>query len=122
MLAAVVLLGREPVVQGQAGAVHPGLAAVEAVVLHMGSGIDGLALIDREHRTICLYQYQPRRPEHERFVLVAARSFRYDCQLEDFNTAEPRPAAVRELLERARGPIQGEAKPEALKEPKGGAD
>lgn len=74
---------------------------IEALAVQLRPGIDGIALIDKELYTICIYQYQGHRPIHERFVLLSARSFRYDRQLEDYNTAEPRPDQVRQILEQA---------------------
>ena len=73
---------------------------VTVIPIRLSSTGDGIALIDRTHGTICLYQYQPRNDAHERFVLLAVRSFRYDIQLENYNTADPNPAAIREMLER----------------------
>ncbi|MCF7959059.1 MAG: hypothetical protein K9M57_11485, partial [Phycisphaerae bacterium] len=40
----------------------------------------------------------PHLPAHQHFSLLAARSFKYDVLLEDYNTGEPRPATVKELL------------------------
>ena len=78
------------------------LAAVEAVPILLRPGVEGLALIDKKNYTICIYQYQMHQSANERLVLLAPRSFRYDVQLEDYNTAEPRPAAIKELVLRAR--------------------
>jgi hypothetical protein len=78
------------------------LAEVEAVPILLRPGVEGLALIDKKNYTICIYQYQTHQSANERLVLLAARSFRYDVQLEDYNTAEPRPAAIKELVLRAR--------------------
>ena len=73
-------------------------ATVDAMPIQLRPGIEGIALIDKDNYTICIYQYQSHRPDHERLVLLAARSFRYDIQLEDYNTAEPRPAAIKDLI------------------------
>lgn len=102
-IAVVILLTRGPHATAQTAAptASEELAEVIPVPLDFGSGV-GLALIDRRHHTICIYQYFPRRDAHERLALVAARSFRYDTQLEQFNTAEPLPHEVRDLLNRAR--------------------
>jgi|GEM_PF-1260906 len=79
---------------------HP--AKIMALPIEIRPGYEGIAIIDLNHCTICIYQYQVGRPIHERFVLLAARSFRYDCQLEEFNTGRPLPGAVKDLLQRAR--------------------
>ena len=78
-----------------------GLAQVIPVPLEFGAGSIGLALIDRNYHTICIYQYHPRRDPHKRLSLVAARSFRYDIRLEQFNTDQPLPHEVKELLLRS---------------------
>ena len=75
-----------------------GPAAIVAVPVQLRAGYEALAIIDKENYTICLYQYQVTRPVHERLVLLAARSFRYDRQLQDYNTADPRPTEVKDLL------------------------
>ena len=105
----------------------PGLAEVLAVPLDLGAGGVGLALIDRYHHTICIYDYNPRRDPHKRLALLAARSFRYDTRLEQFNTDEPLPHEVRDLLNRAEqfgGPApsrqpQLQAAPEHVPAPEG---
>jgi len=102
---AVVMVGRQPAaVARQAGSVSTDgqPADVVAMPIQIQPGVDGIALIDKKNHTMCIYQYQTHRHAHERLVLLAARSFRYDCLLEDYNTAEPRPAAVQQLLEQDR--------------------
>ena len=94
--------GRTPVppVRPPAGFAEP--ANVELIPVQLSPNNQGFVILDKQNHTMCLYQYQATRPAHERLVLLAARSFRYDTQLEDYNTAEPRPEAVRRLLEQAR--------------------
>ena len=70
-----------------------------AMPVQLRGGVDGIAIIDRSNYTICIYQYQGHRPVYERFVLLSARSFRYDRLLQDYNTAEPRPEAVKQMIE-----------------------
>jgi len=76
-------------------------SAVIALALQLRPGYDGIALIDRQNGTICIYQYAGT-SAGGKLTLLATRNYRYDCQLEDYNTAEPGPAAVKELVERAR--------------------
>ena len=78
------------------------LATVEAIPIQLRPGIEGIALIDKENYTICIYQYQTHRPNHESLVLLAARSFRYDVLLEDYNTAEPKPGELKERILKAK--------------------
>ena len=78
------------------------IAAVEAIAIQLRPGIEGIALIDKENQTICIYQYQTHRPNQESLVLLAARSFRYDVLLEDYNTADPKPGELKERILKAR--------------------
>ena len=75
------------------------IAVVDAFAVQIRPGVEGIAIVDKKHHTVCLYQYQAHRPAHEGLVLLSARSFRYDVQLEDYNTAEPHPAEVKQLLQ-----------------------
>jgi len=99
---AIILFSRQltavserPAIDGPDGEI----AVVEAFAVQIRPGVEGIALVDKKHHTICLYQYQAHRPAHEGLVLLSARSFRYDVQLEDYNTAEPHPAEVKRLLQ-----------------------
>jgi hypothetical protein len=99
-IAATFLLSRH------SGAIDDGGQNVEnrqsdiiAIPLQLRGGIDGIAIIDKSNYTICIYQYQGHRPDDERFVLLSARSFRYDRLLQDYNTAEPRPDTVKQIIE-----------------------
>jgi hypothetical protein len=57
----------------------------------------GCYLLDVDSQTLCVYQYFP----DKTIRLVAARNFRYDRQLKQFNT-DPSPQAIRELLEKGQ--------------------
>ena len=104
---AVVFLSRQDPARALAGvssdAVNsPPSATVTAFPFQLGTGIEGIALIDPENQTICIYQYELRKAAHERFSLVAARSFSNDCLLTDYNNAEPNPETVKKWVLRAR--------------------
>lgn len=58
----------------------------------------GLYLVDLENDTICMYQYLP---GTRRLRLMAARTFIYDCQLDEYNT-EPLPREIKSLVEQHR--------------------
>ena len=58
----------------------------------------GVYLVDLKHGTICLYQYLP---GSRRLRLMAARTFMFDCQLEEYNT-EPEPREIKKLVEAHR--------------------
>jgi hypothetical protein len=60
----------------------------------------GLAMIDTLRETLWIYEINNRGPAHSRLRLLAARSWKYDRLLEEYNTAEPRPKQVKLLLEK----------------------
>ena len=70
---------------------------VMAVPAQVASDTYGLYLIDLQNQTILLYSYGG--PWSKGLRLLSARSFRYDRQLVDFNSGEPSPQDVRQLLE-----------------------
>ena len=59
----------------------------------------GLAMVDRVGQTLWVYELDNRGPAHNRLRLLAARSWRYDKLLQQYNTAEPKPEQVKILLE-----------------------
>lgn len=59
----------------------------------------GLYLVDRKNRTICIYQWLP---ATRKLRLMAARTFSYDVQLDDYNAGRPTPSEVKRLVEENR--------------------
>ena len=59
----------------------------------------GLYLVDRKNRTICIYQWLP---ATRKLRLMAARTFSYDVQLDDYNADRPTPSEVKRLVEENR--------------------
>lgn len=57
----------------------------------------GAYLLDIDAQTLLVYTYTT---DPRQLQLVAARSYRYDRRLQNFNTASPSPEEVRELLDR----------------------
>jgi len=105
--AAVILLTQQSPAWAQPLLVDSGTQTPADIIVtsfQITPGHDGLALIDRQNRTICIYQYRTSQAAHERFALVAARSFRYDSMLEDYNNADPTPQKVRQWLLRSQPP------------------
>jgi hypothetical protein len=62
----------------------------------LSSNTWGCYLMDTDHQTLCVYQYTP---AEQTLRLVAARSFRYDRMMGNYNTAPP-PLDIRDLSER----------------------
>lgn len=58
----------------------------------------GLAMVDTVGQTLWIYELNIQGPAHNRLRLLAARSWQYDRQLKQYNTAEPKPEQVRTLL------------------------
>ena len=59
----------------------------------------GLAMVDTKGQTLWIYELSRRGATYDRLRLVAARSWRYDRLLQQYNTAEPKPDQVRALLQ-----------------------
>jgi hypothetical protein len=60
----------------------------------------GIAMVDTSRQSLWIYELNRRAAAHNRLRLLAARSWKYDKLLEDYNTAEPKPKQIKELLER----------------------
>ena len=58
----------------------------------------GLAMVDTVGQTLWIYEINSRGPAHNRLRLLAARSWRYDRLLQQYNTAEPKPEQIKMLL------------------------
>ena len=57
----------------------------------------GLYLVDHKNKTIAVYKYNDR-AKPDRLELRAVRSFKYDVQLDAYNTSKPSPAEVHDLV------------------------
>ena len=79
----------QPPIAGGAGVfVMPGQTA---------SNVWGAYLLDVDAQTLCVYQYFP---GDKSLKLSAARSYKYDRKLENFNTSNPTPREVKALLDK----------------------
>jgi len=59
----------------------------------------GLAMVDMVNQTLWIYELNSIGPAHNRLRLLAARSWKYDRLLKQYNTSEPKPEQVKMLLE-----------------------
>lgn len=95
------LPGFLPAAYGQAGAgFTPPIAGGGGVFImpaQFSQSVWGVYLLDIDAQTIAAYTYQP---GPKRLDLVAARTYRFDRRLQNFNTGVPSPEEVRELVER----------------------
>lgn len=57
----------------------------------------GAYLLDVDSQTLCVYQFYP---GEKQLRLVAARDYKYDRKLKNFNSPNPSPTEVRALVER----------------------
>jgi hypothetical protein len=80
------------------------LAMVTTVPIQLGRESYGLAMVDAKRETIWIYEINTRGPAHSRLKLLAARSWHYDKLLEEYNTAEPRPQQVKNIIEQLLKP------------------
>jgi len=73
------------------------------VSVQVGRDAYGLAMVDTIGKTLWVYEISARAPKN-RLRLLAARDWQYDQLLAEYNTGEPRPRQVRELLEKLNMP------------------
>jgi hypothetical protein len=98
----VVLLGRSgapsilPAAYGQNQPPIAGGAGVFIMPAQMQDRVWGCYLLDVDSKTICAYQFYP---GEKKLRLTAARSYRYDTKLENYNT-ELSPREVKALVEK----------------------
>ncbi|HNX27264.1 MAG TPA: hypothetical protein PKK48_07640 [Phycisphaerae bacterium] len=81
----------------QTPAVGAGNNGVYIVAGQISSNTYGLYLVDYENQTICVYQYSP---GDRKLRLMSARTYRFDVNLDEFNTSDPTPREVRDLVGR----------------------
>ena len=74
-----------------APAAPPSVFAVAGQVTRDGYGI---YLVDMGNQTLCVYQYVP---SMKKLHLLAARTYAFDTQLDDYNT-EPSPREIRNMV------------------------
>ena len=80
---------------GQRGDSAAGNSTTLAVSGQISRDSYGLYLVDLKNRTITIYQYIP--SKHS-LHLLAARTFEFDVQLDEYNT-DPSPREIKRLVE-----------------------
>jgi hypothetical protein len=117
---AVVLLSRGgapsllPAAYAQNQAPIAGGAGVFIMPAQMQSTVWGCYLLDVDNKTICAYQFYP---GEKKLRLTAARSYRFDTRLENFNTDMP-PKEVKALIDRQNAAAAGNDAPPAQEKDK----
>lgn len=84
--------------EGASEVQQPGKGVV-AVAGLVAPDTPGLYLLDTERGTLCVYRYDPRA---KRLALLAARTYLYDAQLDEYNCEKPTPREVHEMIEQQR--------------------
>ena len=74
-------------------------SGILVVPVQLGRDSYGLAMVDTAGQTLWIYEINSRGPAYNRLKLLAARNWKYDKLLQQYNTAEPKPEQVRMLLE-----------------------
>lgn len=64
----------------------------------------GMYMMDIDAQTLMVYQYTP---GDNLLRLKASRSFKFDRRLQNFNTGQPTPAEVEDLIKREQQPARG---------------
>jgi hypothetical protein len=72
-----------------------GHSGIDAFPVQMGRGMYGFVLLDPARHSLAVYRVVG---SVSRLRLIAARNYRYDLQLQDFNNSAPTPAQVKKLL------------------------
>ena len=117
----VVLLGRNgapsilPAAFAQNQPPIAGGAGVFIMPAQMQQNVWGCYLLDVDNKTLCAYQFYP---GEKKLRLTAARSYRYDTKLENYNTEMP-PREVKALLDKQGvNTGNGEAAPDSKEKDK----
>jgi len=73
---------------------------IQVVGVQLGRDSYGVVMVDTAAERMWVYEVSSRATAYQRLRLLAARSWQYDKLLDDYNTAEPRPSQVKEMLEK----------------------
>jgi hypothetical protein len=74
-------------------------SAITAFPIQLGRDSYGLAMVDIENETVWIYGFNARGQAFDQLRLMAARSFKHDRKLTEWNTATPTPTQVKVMLE-----------------------
>jgi hypothetical protein len=93
--ALLVALGLSVTDAGAAQVSSAGENGVFAIAGQISRETYGLYLVDYNNKTICVYRFYP---SDRKLQLMAARTYEFDVKLDSYNTSQPLPAEVRELV------------------------
>jgi hypothetical protein len=84
---------------------------IMVVPLQISHETYGLALVDQKNQTMMIYEIAGH-SAYNRLKLIAARTFKYDRQLENYNNAEPKPDQIKNVvMQMLKGPAEVPAEP-----------
>jgi len=96
------------------------IEGIQVIPLQLGREAYGIAMVDTVGQTLWVYEINSRGPAYNRLRLFAARSWRYDKLLKEYNTADPKPERVKQILETlVQAPQQAEKNVSETGEPEG---
>ena len=95
------------IAQAQTPQVNNNAGNIVVVPVQLGRDSYGIAMVDQLEQRIWVYELSGRSGTHNRLRLLAARNFKYDRLLDDYNTGEPKPEQVKKILERLSMPGKG---------------
>lgn len=98
----------EPVISG---------SNIHVVPIQIERDYYGVAMVDTASQTLWIYGMSGRGPAYSRLKLLAARNWRYDRMLKQYNTDEPKPEQVKMLLENVEQPLKEPVIEKKPKEP-----
>jgi hypothetical protein len=103
-----------PVALGQAAQQQPapiaGGAGLFLMPAQFSENVWGCYIMDVDQQTLCAYTVSGSPPQ---LKLVAARDFRFDRRLKNYNTQHPSPQEVKELVEKELNDTRATAAPPA---------
>jgi len=70
------------------------------VPIQLGRDAYGLAMVDKNKKNIWIYETNSRTASGSKLKLIAARNYKFDAMLEQYNSSDPSPEQVRMILEK----------------------
>ena len=74
-------------------------SSVMVVPMQLGREQYGLAMVDTKNQTLWIYEISNRKAGFSQLRLMAARSWEFDRKLKEFNSGEPSPQYIKNILD-----------------------
>jgi len=105
-----VAFGQATPTAQQPAAPIAGGAGLFLMPAQMSENVWGCYIMDVDQQTLCAYSVTGNPPQ---LKLMAARDFRFDRRLKNYNTAHPQPPEVKNLVEKEQNDTRATAAPPA---------